>query len=225
MLDFQETDPTFVDPEQDKSTNLLLIIPSKMLAESIARHLNERGRFQVSIAHSLKEAVSLFTVKENLPELILFDPSSPRIKELETLKQVLGTTQDVDIALLAESFDGFYVNNAIRHGARGIISKTLTLCSLENALGLIAGGEIFIPADKNAPASMSVQLNGQTIGLTNIERQSLELSAEGFSNKEIATEMELTEARVKGFARLVCKKLNARNRTHAVAKAISLDLI
>lgn len=70
-------------------------------------------------------------------------------------------------------------------------------------------------------------LNGfnQQIGLTSGEKTCLELASRGLTSEEIGLKLDLTTETVNSYIKLITKKLGARNRGHAIADALRLNLI
>ena len=97
----------------------------------------------------------------------------------------------------------------------------MSLQSVKSIIGLINSGQVFVPVGvdiENQPNSDKKNrvLNGK-------EMHVLRLASDGLTNKEIAYLMDETEVTIKMYMRAVCKKLGARNRTHAAI--ISRELV
>jgi len=210
---------------QNGSADLLLISSRKMLSQCIATQLSNRDAFNVRIENSLSSALSMLDGEHVSPDLILFEPDTQYGKELGGLKQIVQKAPKTKIVSLNDAAESFYVRRAFQLGISGVVTKDMSVNALEHALGIIHGGETFIPSPKHPKPNETLARNENPRDLTSTESECLRLSAEGFSNKEIGSELDMTEGRVKVLGRSVCSKLKAKNRTHAVAKAIHLDLI
>ncbi len=97
-------------------------------------------------------------------------------------------------------------------GAAGYLPKILPARSLVNAIRFMAAGETYMPLDLHRP---SQEAPVETGGLSPRERQVLAGLCAGQANKEIARDLDLREPTIKLHIKLICRKLGAKNRTHA----------
>ena len=94
--------------------------------------------------------------------------------------------------------------------------------SLINALRLVIGGETYAPTDylgSNTPSS-----GAGSVSLTDRETEVLGQLRQGNSNKEIAQALDIAETTVKLHLRSISDKLEARNRTDIIVRAIEIGL-
>jgi DNA-binding NarL/FixJ family response regulator len=92
--------------------------------------------------------------------------------------------------------------------------------ALVGAIKLIAAGEIFVPVDMMNASSEEARDRL----LTKREREVLTGLLAGQSNREIANHLSLSEVTIKHHLKGLRSKLGAKNRTHAVCRAIELGL-
>lgn len=88
-----------------------------------------------------------------------------------------------------------------------------------NAIRFMASGERYVPIDMLRGASGDAAPQPFDGRLSPRETQVLRGLCEGKANKEIARDLELREPTVKLHVKLLCRKLDARNRTHAAMLA------
>ena len=108
-------------------------------------------------------------------------------------------------------------------GAVGYIPKNIGIKAFFSAITLMAEGEIFIPAEHGGHKSENSFLPNNW--LTGREQDMLAGLLSGKSNKEIARSHGLSEVTVKHHLKSLRGKLGARNRTHAVCRAIELGIV
>ncbi|AQS39151.1 transcriptional regulator, luxR family [Shewanella psychrophila] len=119
---------------------------------------------------------------------------------------------------------------SITHGANGFLLKDVSLDKLISAITKVASGGYLIEANILQQLSNSHQ-EQLTVGslseikITSRESEILTLMAGGFSNKEIAAAVFLAEGTVKNHISNILLKLESRDRTQAVLKALRLALI
>ena len=104
--------------------------------------------------------------------------------------------------------------------AAGCLTYSMSPAATLSAIKLIADGEIFVPADILADENMMVGKGH----LTGREHDVLSGLFAGSSNKEIARSLNLSEVTIKHHLKSLRSKLGAKNRTHAVCRAIELGI-
>jgi DNA-binding NarL/FixJ family response regulator len=91
-----------------------------------------------------------------------------------------------------------------------------------NAIRFMAAGEIYMPMETLRPRPVEAEAKSS---LSSREREVLGGLCKGLSNKEIALDLELREPTIKLHVKALCRKLGARNRTHAAMIARERCLI
>ena len=104
--------------------------------------------------------------------------------------------------------------------AAGYLTYSMSPAATLSAIKLIADGENFVPADILADENMMVGKGH----LTGREHDVLSGLFAGSSNKEIARSLNLSEVTIKHHLKSLRSKLGAKNRTHAVCRAIELGI-
>ena len=111
--------------------------------------------------------------------------------------------------------DRSVAQEALDAGAAGFLPKTMAAKSLVNAVRFMGLGEKYAPLDFMTAAEEAAPARPLAETLSERERQVLEGLCHGHSNKEIARDLGLQEVTVKLHVKTLCRKLEARNRTHA----------
>jgi len=107
-------------------------------------------------------------------------------------------------------------------GAYGYLPYSLGTDALIAGLRILAAGETYMPVEMmGTEEPVNRRQNGT---LTGRERDVLNGLLTGLSNKEIAREHGLSEVTIKHHLKSLRSKLGARNRTHAVCRAIELGI-
>lgn len=211
------------DSDAGARTRILIADDHRMITEAVARLLERTGVFEAHVVGTLGDAIHELT--RGAPyELLLLDVRMPGMSGLESVRRVLARAGDTKVALFSGEADRRFVNGAVKLGARGLIPKTMPLKSLVSALQLVLSGEVFLPADAVAPSGEIPSDQGAE-RLTELEVAILRYAADGMTNKEIALQIDGSEVAVKMHMRAICKKLDARNRTHAAIIARQLTII
>ncbi|MGO1316258.1 MAG: response regulator [Cellulomonadaceae bacterium] len=176
---------------------------------------------------------ALEIVTAHRPDVVLLDLRMPGRDGLWALQQLREREIDVPVLVLTTFDDDTLVLDALRAGARGYLLKDVTLEQLDRAVRALAGGGTLVapsitdrllrairsgppPAGSNVPVVQE---------LTERETEVLRLVAEGYTNREIAGALHLAEGTVKNYVSTILLKLGARDRTHAVLRALHEGLL
>ncbi len=152
-------------------------------------------------------------------DLVLLDLRMPGITGVQDVKEMIAKFSDQSFAILSGVAGQMEVNALMDAGARGFIPKTMPGDGLVAAVRLILAGQVFTPAQtENASGPDGTDLTPR-------EREVLFCLQRGESNKLIARALDIQETTVKLHLRSLALKLDARNRTEVVVKAIQSGLI
>jgi two-component system, NarL family, nitrate/nitrite response regulator NarL len=165
------------------------------------------------------------TNAEGPADLLLLDYRMPGMEGLKGLHDALNNQRARRVALMSGDAPRSVVDEALAAGAAGFVPKTLSAKSLRNAVAFMLMGETFLPADMFRSTTEPETPEGARLeDLSKREREVLRLLSEGKSNKEIARDLELTEAAVKLHVKTVFRHLGVANRTQAAMLARDLGL-
>jgi DNA-binding NarL/FixJ family response regulator len=152
-------------------------------------------------------------------DLVLLDLRMPGITGVQDVKEMIANFSDQSFAILSGVAGQMEVNALMDAGARGFIPKTMPGDGLVAAVRLILAGQVFTPAQTEKASGPD------GTDLTPREREVLFCLQRGESNKLIARALDIQETTVKLHLRSLALKLDARNRTEVVVKAIQSGLI
>ncbi len=143
---------------------------------------------------------------------------------IEATRKMLEIDPSIKVIILSAFSGDEEVFGAISAGAMGYLPKDVTVEALVDAVrSLYRGHAVLDPSVTHKVlerfSNMKKKISGSP-ELSNIETQILTLASKGYSNKEIALEMDVKEGAVKSNFREILRKLDARDRTHAVTIAL-----
>ena len=198
---------------------ILLADDHDLVREAIAAFLVNEGEADVVVTGSLPEAIN--EVKQKGPfDLVLLDYNMPGMNGLDGLRKMISISDERPVALLSGTTTRALAEEAISEGAAGFVPKTLGSRSMISAARFMAAGEIY------APFNLMQKREEQTSDLlSKRELDVLQGICRGQANKEIARDFNIHEATVKLHAKTLCRKLGARNRTHAAMIARDRNLV
>jgi DNA-binding NarL/FixJ family response regulator len=166
------------------------------------------------------------------PDVLLLDLRMPGKTGIDVLKE-LGESDRLPPTIILTTFDDDeLVLAGIRAGARGYLLKDVALEALLTAVRTVAeGGTLVKPAVTERLMKGLQQMRTefsslpQPDPLTERETEILRLMAGGYSNKEIASALNVAEGTIKNHVSNILSKFGVRDRTRAVLKALESGVI
>jgi DNA-binding NarL/FixJ family response regulator len=208
---------------------VLLVDDQNLVKMGICSLLELSGN--IDVVAQLEDGTGvLAAIEKYQPDIMLLDIRMPNMNGLE----VLGAMKEQGVslpALILTTFDEHdLVLKCMKLGAKGYLRKDVSLDALMKAIDAVVAGELWIqPAITNhviENSSFSQTQSTEVIEpLTNSEVQVLRLAAAGYSNNEIAQAIHKSAGTVRNQMSFILAKLQVRDRTRAVLKAIEHGLI
>lgn len=201
---------------------ILLADDHELVRDTIAAFLEREADLDLVTCEDTHQACDLLD-KDGPVDLVLLDYSMPGMNGLDGLKKVLDKNDGNPVAIMSGTATKSVAQDALDQGAIGFLPKTMGAKSLVNAVRFMASGETFVPV-AFMTAQEEEEINPLAQGLTQRELEVLEGLCHGKSNKEIARDLDLQEVTIKLHVKTLCRKLEAKNRTHAamIAKEAGL---
>ena len=173
----------------------------------------------VAQAGSGEEAIEIF--EKHLPDITLMDLRLPGMSGVEAIRTLVSRHRGAKFVVLTTYEGDEDIHQALEAGARSYIIKGMPHEALVSALRRVQAGGRFLPP----PVTRALSSRVPHSELSAREREVLTLIAGGKSNKEIATELGITESTVKCHVSVILMRLNANDRTQAVVSALQRGLI
>lgn len=180
---------------------------------------------RVCLADQVGSLLELLAVEPD-PELLLLDLNMPGAQGFSALVHVRTSYPTLPVVIISARDDGDTVRRALGHGAAGFIPKSADNATLSAALHTVLRGERWAPhgeVDVRLPSAereLAITLGS----LTPAQFRVLSLVSSGLLNKQIAHELDISEATVKAHMSAVLRKLGVNTRTQAVMLAAQLAL-
>lgn len=210
---------------------VLLVEDQTLVREGIERLLSLTDDISV-VERAADGEEGLEKLRKSSPDVVLLDVRMPKMTGIEFLRS-LREADDVTPTILLTTFDDdSALLNGIRLGAKGYLLKDVSLAKLTEAIRLVANGgtmispvvtERLLRGLKNAQLPASPDYGEDRLTLR--ETEILRLMTGGYSNREIASALQLSEGTVKNHVSNILGKLGVRDRTRAVLKAIEKGYI
>ncbi len=166
-------------------------------------------------ADSLDSLIQLLEQQDE-PDLILLDLKMPGANGMSGLIQLRADYPDLPIVVISASEDASIVTQVKTHGAFGFIPKSSDMRTLTDALKQVLNGDPYFPADLITNKATSDDLATKIAALTPQQYKVLGMLNDGLLNKQIAYELNVSEATIKAHMTAIFRKLDVKNRTQAV---------
>ena len=186
----------------------------------------EAGFDVVGEASDGAEAVA--RVAELAPDVVLMDVRMPRMDGIEAARRIRETAPSSRVIMLTVSDEEDDLYGAVRAGANGYLLKDSSLDDVAGAVQAVARGESLI--SPSMASKLLAEFNTLAEGrgatepaeprLSDRELEVLKLVAQGFTNKEAAGALHLSENTVKNHVANILDKLHLRSRLEAVMYAM-----
>lgn len=208
--------------------HVLLADDHGLIRDSLAAYLMATGEYIVDTVENYDSAVSALS-GDTAYQLALVDIVMPGMDGVNGIEKLAAAFPNVKIIAISGSSNPSIMARTIAVGSKGFIPKTMNLRSLPAVLRMVQEGETYLPYSLTSnqlvgDISARAEQNPPLKSLQPAEVQVLEMVADGKTNKEIGWALGATEIVVKMHVRNACKKLGAKNRTHAVVIARQLGL-
>lgn len=162
-------------------------------------------------------------------DLVLLDLHMPGVQGFSALVYLRAHHPELPVCLISANNNPAVIQRAMNHGAAAFIHKSVSVDEIRDALQTVLAGDIWQASDlaclDDATAPAELEVAERIAELTPQQFRVLMMVAEGLLNKQIAYELEISEATVKAHMTAIFRKLKVTNRTQAVllAQRLSVD--
>jgi two-component system response regulator DegU len=208
---------------------LMLVDDHRMLREGLRRSLEEEGFYVVGEAADGEAAVRLVPAAK--PDVILMDVSMPDMDGVEATKRILQNAPELRVVMLTMHADKDLIDQAIKAGAVGYLTKDCSIDEVIDAVRMAANGETALsPALAKTMLTEVRKIDEKAAReedrlVTKREEEVLQLIADGCSTPEVAQKLYISQKTVKNHLASIYEKLNARDRTQAVLLAVRMGIV
>ena len=169
-------------------------------------------------------------VERTRPDIVLLDARLPDVSGPEVCRRLRGSHPEVRVVIVTTFSDDDLVDECIRAGARGFVVKDVEKFSLKQSVRAVHRGEGAIAPSIAGRILDRIRVQTATAEpsqptFTPVQTQILRLISEGFSNREIAAQVHLSENTVKSHVQEIFHRLEVRNRVEAAIRATKEGLI
>ncbi len=209
---------------------VVLADDQELIRQSLGFVLNRQEDIEiVGTARNGQEALRL--VEEHQPDVALLDVRMPEMDGVECTRRIKQQYPRTKVIILTTFDDDEYIYDALRYGATGYLLKGVSVERLTEAVREAAhGGSIIAPEVASRVLQMFARMAGNAasekvgrtgaVELTRMEGKVVGAVGRGFSNKEIAERLFLSEGTVRNYISGILRKLDLRDRTQLAIWAV-----
>ena len=212
--------------EVHMKNSVIIVDDQTLFAEGIKSILISTGNFIVKgIASSGLECLGL--IDKNKPGLIIINSSIGEISGIDILKIIREHKMPIKILFISSEINVNVSIDALNYNVDGLILKNSSLSDFLSAINSILEDNQFIhPLILDAVNSYLAQTdNCKKTTLTKRETQILCMISAGYLNKEIGSELNISERTVKNHVSNLFKKIGVSDRTQAAVYDIKNNLV
>jgi DNA-binding NarL/FixJ family response regulator len=193
------------------------------LRGAIVSHLSAGADCEFVEADSVAALLDIVE-RSSQADLLLLDLDMPGAHGFGALAHVRGVRPELPVVVVSASDDARTVANALAFGAQGFISKSSEARTIAAGVEAVLAGDVVTPPGFVSPAAVEpdardLEAASRIAGLTPQQFRVLGMLLSGLLNKQIAFELDVSEATVKAHVTAILRKLGVTNRTQAVLMA------
>jgi DNA-binding NarL/FixJ family response regulator len=210
------------DHLEARPLRLLVVDDHEVVRQGLVSLLDRRERFQV-VAEAGTAAEAVEMTRKFEPDLVIMDVRLPDGSGIEACREIRAEFPATRVVILTSYPDEEAVLSAIIAGASGYLLKQIRSRDLLSALESVGRGESLLDPAVTEKVLDRVRriatgtYTDEMAQLTQQEQKILLLVAEGKTNKEIASEVFLSDKTVKNYVSSILSKLNLERRAQAAA--------
>lgn len=202
--------------------DILLVDDEPLLLESLEIILNMNHMNVIGMAHDGREALSI--LKDRSCHIALVDLNMKGMGGIELIQNVKQEYPEIKILVLTTFYDDSNITNAIAGGADGYLLKGSGKDAILGAIESIMGGQNVIDHKVMKRMAMLMQNNKMVSAvnrdllsdMTDREKEICSLLAQGFSNRQIADKLYISEGTVKNYVSSIYEKTGIHDRSKLI---------
>ena len=198
----------------------MLVDDHALLRTGVASIINQEPDLQV-VAQASNGLEAIDAYEQHRPDVTLLDLRMPVMEGVEAVRQIRARDPQAKVIVLTTYDTDDEISRALKAGAKAYVLKDISADRLIECIRDVLAGKSYL-----APAAAAKLAEGVTrVQLTPREMATLRLMADGKANKEIASELTISERTVKTHHGHLFEKLGVTSRTEAIKVATKRGLV
>ncbi len=210
---------------------ILLADDHNVMRRGLRLLLESQPDFKV-VAEAADGRQAIAQAEAQKPDVVVLDVAMPNLSGIEAAQRILSDAPSIAVVVLSMHSDEGYVLRALKAGARGYLLKDSAEGDLIEAIRAVTRGKTFFSPEISRMLVEDYVREIRSRGvedsyelLTSREREVLQLIAEGRSNKEVATALNLSLYTVETHRRNLQDKLNLHSLAELILYAVRKRVI
>lgn len=205
----------------EKKITVLLVDDHSLVRRGFRRMLEDESDMQV-VGEAADGEESIKLAKQLHPRVVVMDCALPGMNGLEATRQILLELPETAVLMLSMHTESTWVRQAMDAGAKGYVLKNALDLELSAAIRKVAAGETVFDPQVEQRSTLKGERSG---ALTQREVEVLKMIVDGKSNKEIATELDLSANTVAVHRANIMNTLGIHKTAELVMYAIRAGLV
>jgi len=209
---------------------LILVDDHKMFREGLRFALSQVEGIEV-VGEADNGKAFLKLLNEQHPDVVLMDISMPQMDGAEATEEALKVIPDIKIIALSMFGDTEYYQKMVSKGVKGFLVKETGIDELTKAIQTVHQGETYFSQQllqniiRNIANPVVKGSKNKAIELTKREEEVLELICKGYSNKEMADALFISQKTVEGHKSNLMEKTNTKSAINLMLFALKNNLV
>jgi two-component system, NarL family, response regulator DegU len=210
--------------------NIVIVDDHQIVRDGLKLLLSSQEDFNI-VAEGKDGSEAIELVKKYQPMILISDISMPKMTGLESITYIKQASPETKILFLSMFDKEEYVTSAVRLGANGYLLKDSSKEEMVKAIRKIADGEKYFSSDVSG-ILVNQLINGtpsveseNDFSLTKRELQILSKIVDGWSNKQIADDADISVRTIETHRLNIMKKMKVNNAADLVRKALVNQLV
>ena len=207
----------------------VLLVDDHPLLRTGLRTLLERESDLRVLAEAGTGEEAILLAEKHKPDVVIMDLTLPGLHGLDATREIRRSNPQISVLVLTAHAEERYLFPVLQAGASGYVRKDVADDELVQAVRLVASGKAYLDPEAQAMllrGYLSPEEGGDAFeGLSTRERQVLQLTAEGYSSREIGEKLHISHKSVETYRARVMEKLNISDRPALVRYALRKGLL
>jgi len=201
-----------------------LVAGNRLLREALARLLSKGGDFDVcGVSPAVPEVTSSITTLGT--DVLVLDSVTVQLSDYALIPEIAKHAPNVKVLLIDMDDDPEVFLECVRAGAVGYLLRDASSADVISAVRSVAQGQAICPSQLSMPLFQTVARQWTSVpssriklelGLTRRQQQLVPLIAQGLTNKEIASHLNLSEQTVKNHIHRMLRRVGASDRLQVI---------
>ena len=208
----------------DERPSVFLVAGNRLMRETLAKLLVKRGEFRLSgVSPYVPDIIRL--IGASGPDVLILDSVTARLSDCAFVSDIVSQFPDIKVVLIDMDEDPEIFLECVRAGAVGYFLEDASAAEVVSGVQAVANGRAICPPQLSlslfrafsrqwtALPNARIKLE---LGLTRRQQQLIPLIAQGLTNKEIASQLNLSEGTIKNHIHEILRRVGASDRLQVV---------